>query len=103
MALPELTLEQRRAALNKAAAARKRRAEVSGQLKNKEINLKDVFSLAKEDEAIAKMRVTALLKSLPRVGPHRAQLAMEEVGIAPTRRIQGLGPVQRAALLRYFR
>ena len=102
LALPQLTTEERREALKKAASARKRRSEISVDLKAKRISLPDVLELAKEDEALAKMRVSALLKSLPRVGPHRAERIMEEIGIARSRRLQGLGSVQREKLLEYF-
>lgn len=102
MALPKLTDEQRREALEKATAARRRRAEVKTSLKSRTISLDEVFKLAEEDEAVAKMRVQALLESLPRVGVHRAKSLMEEIGIAQSRRIRGLGPVQRAALISRF-
>lgn len=98
MALPKLTDEQRKEALEKATAARRRRAEVKASLKNRELSLDEVFKLAEEDEAVAKMRVQALLESLPRVGVHRARALMEEIGIADSRRIRGLGPVQRSEL-----
>lgn len=102
MALPTLTAEQRREALEKATAARKRRADVSKQLKRAEVRLPEVIDLAVSDPAIARMRVLALIRSLPGVGPHRAERAMEEIGISNSRRIQGLGPLQKEALLKYF-
>lgn len=102
MALPELTPEQRQEALAKATAARRRRAEVKTELKNRQITLTKVFELAETDEAVAKMRVQALLESLPRVGVQRAQQLMDEIGIASSRRIRGLGPVQRAELIKRF-
>lgn len=102
MALPKLTPEQRQEALAKATAARRKRAEVKGALKSREMTLTEVFELADGDEAVAKMRVQALLESLPRVGVQRAQQLMEEVGIASSRRVRGLGPVQRAELIKRF-
>lgn len=102
MALPKLTPEQRAEALAKATEARRKRAEIKAALKNKEMSLEEVFELADENEAVAKMRVQALLESLPRVGVQRAQQLMEEVGIASSRRVRGLGPVQRAALIKRF-
>lgn len=102
MALPELTQEQRRAALAKAAQARKRRAEVRVALKARELTLQEFFDLADEEEALAKMRARNLLEALPRVGTQRAQRHMEEIGISPTRRVRGLGSVQRAKLIETF-
>lgn len=102
MTLPELTFEQRQAALEKATAARRRRADVKAALKKREMTLPEVFELAETDEAVAKMRVIALLGALPRIGSHRAHKIMEDVGIAESRRIRGLGPIQKAALIKHF-
>lgn len=102
MTLPELTTEQRQEALAKATMARRRRAEVKVALKNKELSLTEVLDMAATDEAVAKMRVQALLAALPRIGTHRAQQIMEEIGVAQSRRIRGLGPNQRASLIEYF-
>ncbi|QWW18700.1 integration host factor MihF [Schaalia sp. 19OD2882] len=102
MALPDLTPQERAAALEKATRARRRRAEVKAALKNKDLMLSDVLKLAEDDEALAKMKVVSLLESLPRVGVHTAAVIMEEVRIAPSRRVRGLGPVQRDELIRRF-
>ncbi len=99
MALPELTAEQRQQALANATEARRRRAEVKVALKKREMSLPEVFELAEKDPAIAKMRAVDLLESLPRVGVHRAQLLMEEIGIAPSRRVRGLGRLQREQII----
>ncbi|MCI1641125.1 MAG: integration host factor MihF [Actinomyces sp.] len=102
MALPDLTPEQRAAALEKATVARRRRAEVKAALKSRSMSLSEALALADTDEAIAKMKVQALLESLPRVGANTAAHLMEEVRIAPSRRVRGLGPVQREELVRRF-
>lgn len=102
MALPTLTAEQREEALAKATAARRRRAEAKAALKKRELSLSELFEQADEDDALAKMRAKALLESLPRVGVHRAAQHMNEIGISPTRRIRGLGRVQREELIRRF-
>ena len=101
MALPHLTPEQRAEALEKATVARRRRAEIKGKLKNRELSLSQVLALAENDEAVAKMRVLALLESLPRVGVTTADHLME-YGIARTRRVRGLGHVQAQALIDRF-
>ena len=46
MALPQLTDEQRKAALEKAAEARKARAELKASLKRGETTLQDVLDLS---------------------------------------------------------
>ena len=98
MALPPLTPEQRSAALEKAAKARKERAEVKNKLKNGGISLSEVLSNGLKDDVIGKMNVSALLESLPGVGKVRAKQIMERLNIAESRRVRGLGTNQRAAL-----
>jgi hypothetical protein len=100
VALPELTEEQRAAALEKAAAARRARAELKERLKRGGTNLKDVLASADSDDILGKMKVSALLEALPGVGKVRAQQIMER--FAPSRRLRGLGERQRKALLTEF-
>ena len=102
MALPQLTDEQRAAALAKAAIARKARAELKERLKRGGTSLKQVLDDAESNEALAKLRVSALLESMPGVGKVRAQQLMEQFEIAPSRRVRGLGERQRQALLTEF-
>ena len=99
---PKLSPEDRARALAKAAASRKRRAEVKAQVKAGSFSLLQVFELSKVDEAIAKMRVFELLESISGVGKVRARSVMEKLNISPTRRIQGLGAKQLPALLNEF-
>ncbi len=99
---PQLSPEERARALAKAAASRKRRAEVKAQFKSGEYSLSQVFALSKSDEAVAKMRVFELLESISGVGKVRARSVMERLNISPTRRIQGLGAKQLPALLLEF-
>jgi hypothetical protein len=102
VALPPLTPEQRAAALEKAAASRRERAEVKHRLKHSGITLSEVISEGKTNDVIGKMRVSALLESLPGVGRVRARQIMEEVGISESRRVRGLGQNQVASLLDRF-
>jgi hypothetical protein len=102
VALPELTEEQRAAALEKAAAARRARAELKERLKRGGTTLGDVLEQADSDEVLGKMKVSALLEALPGVGKVRAQQLMERLEIAPSRRLRGLGERQRKALLAEF-
>lgn len=102
MPLPSLTPEQRAAALAKAAEARRERAEVKNRLKHSGVSLSDVLKEGQTNEVIGKMKVSALLESLPGVGKVRAAQIMERIGIAETRRVRGLGANQIAALEREF-
>ena len=102
VALPQLTAEQRKAALEKAAEARKQRAELKASLKRGEITLKDVLDKADTDEIVGKTKVSALLEAMPKVGKVKAREIMEELEIAQTRRLRGLGDRQRRALLERF-
>ena len=96
---PALSDEQRQAALEKAALARRTRAELKERLKMGSVTLGELLDQAEGDEIIAKMKVVAVLESLPGVGKVKARRTMEEIGISETRRVGGLGPKQRAALL----
>lgn len=102
MALPPLTPEQRAAALEKAAAARRTRAEVKNRLKYSQGSIAEVLEQSRTDEAIGKLKVSALLESLPGVGRVKARAIMAEIGISETRRLRGLGPHQAAALVERF-
>lgn len=102
MALPPLTAEQRAAALLKAAAARRARAELKVRLKSSGTSLADVLRAGDTDDAIGKMKVVAVLEAMPGVGKVRAQRIMERLEISPSRRVRGLGANQRASLQREF-
>ncbi len=94
---PQLTPEQRTAALAKAAEARAARAEIKARLKMGSLTLAE--ALASADNNVGKLKVVSLLESLPGVGKVKARRVMDEIGIADNRRVQGLGTQQRAALL----
>jgi hypothetical protein len=96
---PTLTAEQRQAALAKAAKVRRERAELKGKLKMGRVTLSELLKKADSDEVVGKMKVLAVLESLPGLGKVKARRIMEEVGISETRRLQGLGANQREALL----
>jgi transposase len=96
---PTLSAEQRQAALEKAAAARKQRAELKDRLKMGSVSLKELLDQGQNNEVIGKMKVLAVLESLPGLGKVKARRVMDEVGISDTRRVQGLGDQQRRKLL----
>lgn len=103
---PSLTPEQRQAALEKAAAARRQRAEVKDKLKIGSLSLSELFDQADlNDETagmLAKLKVVSVLESLPGVGKVRARNIMRELEISDSRRLRGLGNNQRKALLERF-
>lgn len=102
MALPDLDPEERRAALVKAAEARRIRAELKQMLKAGEVGLGEVLDRSRTADALAKMKVSDVLAAMPAYGPVKARRLMEELDIASTRRLRGLGPRQREALLAVF-
>ncbi len=99
---PQLTPEQRTAALAKAAAARTARAELKERLKLGSITLAEVLQQGETDDLVGKTKVLAVLESLPGVGKVKARRTMDEIGIADSRRLRGLGKQQREALLAAF-
>ncbi|HET6697560.1 MAG TPA: integration host factor, actinobacterial type [Nocardioidaceae bacterium] len=102
MALPPLTPEQRQAALDKAAASRRERAEVKNRLKHSGASLVDVLEQGQKNEVIGKMRVLDLLQAMPGLGKVRARQVMDRLAISESRRVRGLGAKQIAALEREF-
>lgn len=98
MALPNLTDEQRQAALKKAAEARQKRAEYRAKIKAGSMSFADVMKKS-DDPVIARMKVSTLLESLPGYGKAKAKKIMEDLDISESRRVQGLGARQREQLM----
>jgi len=61
---PQLTPEERARALAKAKESRQIRAAIKVRVKSGELSVSDVMSHARDDEAIAKMRVLELVESM---------------------------------------
>src|ERR1700758_3364483 len=95
---PSLSADQRQAALEKAAQARRARAELKEKLKMGSLTLSELLQQADTDEVVGKMKVLAVLESLPGLGKVKARRLMDEVGISETRRLHGLGDQQRKRL-----
>lgn len=95
---PTLSAEQRQAALEKAAAARRVRAELKEKLKMGSLTLQELLDEGSRDDVVGKMKILAVLESLPGLGKVKARRLMEDVGISESRRIQGLGEQQRKKL-----
>lgn len=103
---PTLTEEQRRVALERAAYARRLRAEVKERLKIGSLTLGEVLATVDgsddEAEVLAKLKVVSALESLPGVGKVGARKLMRDLDISENRRLRGLGANQRRALLERF-
>jgi len=95
---PQLTPEERSRALAKAKESRQVRAAVKVRVKTGELSIAAVIEMAKDDQAVAKMRVLELIESMSGVGKIRAKSILERLDISLTRRIQGLGRHQLQAL-----
>ncbi|MDO4850261.1 MAG: integration host factor, actinobacterial type [Actinomycetota bacterium] len=102
MSLPHLSDDERKEALKKATAMRTARAELHDQMKSGQVTLGEVLERS-EEPFIARMKVSALIESLPGYGKARSAEVMDTLQISPSRRIQGLGVRQRAALKEYFK
>ena len=99
MAIPQLTPEQRKKALEKAQIARTQRAKVKAELKSGKTTIKKVLADCAKDDVIGRMKVLDLISALPGFGKAKAAKVMKECKIADSRRIKGLGDVQRENLL----
>lgn len=99
---PQLDDAQRKAALEKAGAARRQRAELKEKLKAGSMSLGELIAQGERDDAVAKLKVVTVLESLPGVGKVKARRLMEELEISENRRVRGLGTHQRRALLSHF-
>ena len=100
MAIPQLSAEERQAALEKAKAARIKRAQVRDDLKSGKLSLEDVLGM---NPVVGRMKVSTLIETLPGYGKAKAEKIMAELKIAESRRLKGLGERQEAALLESLR
>ena len=62
----------------------------------------ELLELADGDELVGKMKALTALESMPRLGKVKAHRLMNEVGIAESRRLRGLGENQRSQLRAFF-
>lgn len=90
--LPKMTDEQRKAALERSAEARRERMEFKGVVKTGEISLADALA----DDRAKRIRV---LMCIPGIGKAKADDIMRKLGIAENRRVQGLGSRQREGII----
>lgn len=102
-AIPDLTMDERMAALECAIKRRKERAVFVRDVKEGKITLADALVRGREDkDGIGRIRVERLLRQIHGVGEIKAKKVMHALGIAESRRLYGLGCNQREALVRYF-
>ena len=102
MFLQPLTDEQRAAAREKAKHSRQVRAEAKQALRRREITVAEFLQRADGDEALERIRVEDMLKSIPSIGDVRARAIMRDLKIASSRRLRGLGTHQRNSLISYL-
>lgn len=89
------------AAARAAVAARQARAAVKKAVHDRSrspIDVVDAAWSASQANAEASLRVRELLTSIPSLGPTRVARAMEQLGIAESKRVGGLGVRQRRRL-----
>lgn len=103
MALRELSQKERDSAREKALAARGARAQVKREFGDGSLSFTEVLKRADAEEAIARLKCTELLESLPGVGRVTAVKICEELGISVNRRLGGLGVKQRGALTEHLK
>lgn len=97
MALPQISPEQRAAALEAAKASRKKRAEAKAGIAAGKMKFSEL--LGTEDEVLKKMKVAEAVKTVPGYGKAKADALLAEIGIAEGRRIGGVGAKQKEALI----
>lgn len=99
---PMPTPEEREAAMARAADARRARNELVEGLRAGSTSLKYVLDNAHDDYTVGRMRVLAVVESLPGVGEAEARRALEDLGIAATRRVRTLADDACNGLLERF-
>ena len=97
--VPEITQEQRMAALRKGMEARMERARIKRAVKRREVCALDALSM----DAAQGIRVLDFIAALPGYGKVTAAALMRSLKISPTRRVRGLGSRQREALAEVLR
>lgn len=92
------TDEERARNLRAACRVRHERSLLLARIRSGEVGVTEALA----DPVAQRMRVTTFLRAIPGVGPKRAELVMRTVGIAPNRRVFGLGARQLRELSKVF-
>jgi len=95
-----ITAAQRSLALSKARRVRDEMAQVRASISAGDLGLAEALSNDETTSAVNNLYVVKLLESLPGVGKVHARRVMSEIGIPPKRRVLGLDPQQREALIK---
>ncbi len=98
MPAPTMTPEQRAKALEKARIVRAQRSEITKKIQMGMMTPAEVLEKA-DDPVIGRMKVKSFISAVPGYGKSKTEKLMEELGIQPERRIQGLGTKQQENLL----
>lgn len=105
----DLTPGQRREALLLAQKVRARRAELCEQLRAGMLPAGAILDPAAwklldpgDYKALKGLKVISFLRCLPGIGDKKAAQAMEACGVRARRRMNGLGPGQRAKLMAWL-
>ncbi len=98
MAIPKLSADERAKALEKAKAARAKRAQIRDDLKSGKLSVKQVLDM-RGDDVVGRMKVSTFIETLPGYGKAKVEKIMGELKIAESRRLRGLGERQLSALL----
>lgn len=96
--LSALTDEQRRRNLEKAAAVRKERKALLDLVRQGSVT----FEQASADARYWRIPVVRLLIAVPGIGKTKATQLMAQAGIAPNRRVKGLGCRQRDYIIAHL-
>lgn len=96
--LQSLSDDELELALDRSIATRSERTRIKQQLKNAEVGPTSVLLRIKTNPVIGGLKVRDFLRALPGVGSSRADVIMDRLGIAPNRRLRGLGKNQLKAL-----
>ncbi len=81
---------------------RKRRADVKQEIRKGEIDFVQLLEMAEKEEALAGIKVLSVLESIPGIGKVKARRRLAELNISEVRRVKGLSPRQKDALLSMF-
>lgn len=93
--LPQLTEEERSAALKKAMEVRFERAAALKALKSGETPVSDAIEMP----IMQRVKVSKFIASCPGFGKALTERVMMDIGIAANRRVGGLGVRQKSVLL----
>ena len=99
MPRPEIDKDFYTRGVDAAVVARRRRAEVKTAVREGGMTVASAMTLADADDAVGRMRVLDLCKSLPGFGPLKTSSLLEACGISEKKRLAGLTQRQKDMLL----